>query len=172
MLLAKHASSTSWLGLRLVHILPSQSRAWNQEWPLPVDFSAPESFLPWRDMTSNVNVPFSNPRAVVILIVAAFHSALPYLASQPEQPFAFDAEPCRWIAFPIIDHERWFGFDLFCAWQDIALMPLMFFLLACSCRQVLGARALSPISPTGGGASAFPSRWRRQRPFRLPVNVR
>ena len=79
-------------------------------------------------MTSNVNVPFSNLRAVVILIVVAFHSALPYLASQPAQPFAFDAEPYRWIAFPIIDHERWFGFDLFCAWQDIALMPLMFFL--------------------------------------------
>lgn len=79
-------------------------------------------------MTSNVNVPFSNLRAVVILIVVAFHSALPYLASQPAQPFAFDAEPYRWIAFPIIDHERWFGFDLFCAWQDISLMPLMFFL--------------------------------------------
>lgn len=79
-------------------------------------------------MGSSINVPFNNLRAVVILIVVAFHSALPYLASQPPRPFAFDAEPYRWIAFPIIDRERWFGFDLFCAWQDISLMPLMFFL--------------------------------------------
>ena len=29
---------------------------------------------------------------------------------------------------PIIDSQRWFGFDLFCAWQDVSLMSLMFFL--------------------------------------------
>ena len=29
---------------------------------------------------------------------------------------------------PIVDTHRWFGFDLFCAWQDISLMSLMFFL--------------------------------------------
>ncbi|WGS02510.1 acyltransferase [Bradyrhizobium sp. ISRA443] len=79
-------------------------------------------------MSSGVNVAFSNLRAVVILIVVAFHSALPYLASQPPHPFAFDTPPYRWIAFPIIDRERWFGFDLFCAWQDISLMSLMFFM--------------------------------------------
>ena len=74
------------------------------------------------------NVPLSNLRAVVIVIVVAFHSVLPYLASQPAQPFAFDEAPYRWVAFPIIDQERWFGFDLFCAWQDIGLMSLLFFL--------------------------------------------
>jgi len=75
-----------------------------------------------------VHVPLSNLRAVVILIVVAFHSVLPYLASQPAQPFPFDAPPYRWVAFPIIDRERFFGFDLFCAWQDVSLMTLMFFL--------------------------------------------
>lgn len=79
-------------------------------------------------MAATVNVPLSNLRAVVIAIVVAFHSALPYLASQPAQPFAFNASPYRWVAFPIIDHERWFGFDLFCAWQDVSLMSLMFLL--------------------------------------------
>src|SRR5213079_3778097 len=49
-------------------------------------------------------------------------------ASQPSYPFQFDAPPYRWIAFPILDRERWFGFDLFCAWQDVSLMSLMFFL--------------------------------------------
>ena len=74
------------------------------------------------------HVPLSNLRAVVILIVVAFHSMLPYLASQSPTPFAFDAPPYHWVAFPIIDRERWFGFDLFCAWQDISLMSAMFFL--------------------------------------------
>jgi glucans biosynthesis protein C len=69
-----------------------------------------------------------NLRAVVILIVLAFHSVLPYLASLPPAPYSFDRPPYRWLAIPIIDSQRWFGFDLFCAWQDLGLMTLMFFL--------------------------------------------
>ena len=53
-----------------------------------------------------VHVPLGNLRAVVILIVVAFHAVLPYLASQPAEPFAFDVAPYRWVAFPIIDRER------------------------------------------------------------------
>jgi glucans biosynthesis protein C len=79
-------------------------------------------------MSAGVTIPLGNLRAIVILIVVAFHSALPYLATQAPQPFAFDSPPYRWIAFPIVDGERWFGFDLFCAWQDVSLMSLMFFL--------------------------------------------
>src|SRR5215475_9337003 len=75
-----------------------------------------------------VHLPLGNLRAVVILIVVAFHAVLPYLASQPVEPFAFDVAPYRWVAFPIIDRERFFGFDLFCAWQDVSLMTLMFLL--------------------------------------------
>jgi surface polysaccharide O-acyltransferase-like enzyme len=75
-----------------------------------------------------VIVPLSNLRAVVIVVVVAFHSALPYLASQPSTPFPFDVAPYRWVAFPIIDRERFFGFDLFCAFQDVSLMSLMFLL--------------------------------------------
>jgi glucans biosynthesis protein C len=43
-------------------------------------------------------------------------------------PFSFDAPPYLWRAFPIVDTARWFGFDLFCAWQDVFLMSLFFFL--------------------------------------------
>src|SRR5437773_9972285 len=81
-------------------------------------------------MISRPNVALSNLRAVVILIVVAFHSALAYLASQPPDAFAFDAPPYRWIPFPILYDTRWFGFDLFCAWQHVSLMSPMFLLAA------------------------------------------
>jgi hypothetical protein len=77
---------------------------------------------------SRSSIALSNLRAIVIVIVLAFHSVLAYLASLPPQPFAFDTAPYRWQATPIIDGQRWFGFDLFCAWQDVSLMSLMFFL--------------------------------------------
>src|SRR6187402_871532 len=77
---------------------------------------------------SRTSLALSNLRAIVIVIVLAFHSVLAYLASLPAQPYAFDVPPYRWQASPIIDSQRWFGFDLFCAWQDVGLMSLMFFL--------------------------------------------
>src|SRR6187402_3241752 len=77
---------------------------------------------------SRTSLALSNLRAIVIVIVLAFHSVLAYLASLPAKPFAFDVPPYRWQASPIIDSQRWFGFDLFCAWQDVSLMSLMFFL--------------------------------------------
>jgi len=77
---------------------------------------------------SRSSIALSNLRGIVIVIVLVFHSMLAYLASLPSQPFAFDVAPYRWQATPIIDTARWFGFDLFCAWQDVSLMSLMFFL--------------------------------------------
>jgi len=69
-----------------------------------------------------------NLRAFVILVVMAFHSVLAYLGSLPASAPAFNDPPYQWRSFPIIDAERWFGFDLFCALQDIYLISLMFFL--------------------------------------------
>src|SRR6185295_3589768 len=77
---------------------------------------------------SRSSLALSNLRGIVIVIVLAFHSVLAYLAYLPPKPFAFDVAPYRWQATPIIDTARWFGFDLFCAWQDVSLMSLMFFL--------------------------------------------
>jgi glucans biosynthesis protein C len=68
-----------------------------------------------------------NLRAIVILLVLAFHSVLAYLDFLPHRPFAFDDPPFLWRAFPIVDDQRWLGFDLFCAWLDVFLMS--FFLL-------------------------------------------
>ena len=80
--------------------------------------------------TSRASLALNNLRGLVILIVVAFHSVLAYLGSLRSAPFPFDRSPFEWRAFPIIDSHRWFGFDLFCAWQDVYLMALMFFLSA------------------------------------------
>ena len=63
---------------------------------------------------------------MVITIVVAMHAFLPYLSSAV--PTAFDKYPYLWRAFPLVDARRWLGFDIFCAWQDIYLMALLFFL--------------------------------------------
>ena len=77
---------------------------------------------------SRSSIALSNLRAVVIVVVMAFHSVLAYLASLPASAYRFDEAPYLWQAIPIVDDHRWFGFDLFCAWQDVSLMSLMFFL--------------------------------------------
>ena len=78
--------------------------------------------------TARSSLAIDNLRAVVILLVLAFHAVLAYLAFLPQTPFAFDAPPFLWRAFPIVDGQRWFGFDLFCAWLDVFLMSFFFLL--------------------------------------------
>jgi glucans biosynthesis protein C len=73
------------------------------------------------------SVAIDNLRAAVILLVLSFHSVLAYLSFLPKTPFPFDSAPYLWRSFPIVDTERWLGFDLFCAWQDVFLMS--FFML-------------------------------------------
>jgi len=77
---------------------------------------------------SQTSLALGNLRATVIVIVVAFHSMLAYLQWTPIASSGFDRPPYDWRSFPIIDSDRFFGFDLFCAWQDIYLMSLMFFL--------------------------------------------
>ena len=81
-----------------------------------------------RERTPRASLAIDNLRAVVILLVLSFHSVLAYLNFLPASPFPFEAPPYLWRAFPIVDSERWLGFDLFCAWQDVFLMSLFFFL--------------------------------------------
>ena len=78
--------------------------------------------------TPRASLALDNLRAIVILFVLAFHSVLAYLDFLPSSPFSFDASPYLWRSFPIVDSRRWVGFDLFCAWQDVFLMSLFFFL--------------------------------------------
>src|SRR5438067_10863343 len=81
-----------------------------------------------RAAVPRASLAIDNLRAVVILLVLAFHSALAYLNFLPPHPFAFDDPPFLWRAFPIVDSERWIGFELFCAWLDVFLMSFFFLL--------------------------------------------
>jgi glucans biosynthesis protein C len=74
------------------------------------------------------SLAIDNLRAIVILLVLSFHSVLAYLNFLPPHPFAFDDPPFLWRSFPIVDSERWIGFDLYCAWQDVFLMSFFMFL--------------------------------------------
>src|ERR1700722_8797212 len=67
-------------------------------------------------------------RRVLLLLIVAFHSLSAYIVTQPTTPPAFDLPPYDWRVFPIIDNERWLGFDLFCEFQFLYLMQFMFFL--------------------------------------------
>jgi surface polysaccharide O-acyltransferase-like enzyme len=77
---------------------------------------------------SRTSLALANLRGIVILIVLTFHAMLAYLNWIPVTGSGFDSPPYDWRAFPIIDSHRFFGFDLICAWQDVYLMTLMFFL--------------------------------------------
>src|SRR3954449_3717099 len=74
------------------------------------------------------SVGIDNLRAVVIVMVLAFHAMTAYIAFIPTQPFALDAPPYLWRAFPIVDQQRFFGFDLFCGWLDVFLMSFFYLL--------------------------------------------
>jgi peptidoglycan/LPS O-acetylase OafA/YrhL len=77
---------------------------------------------------SRTSLALHNLRGFAIVMVIAFHSCIAYLSSQPASPPPFDDPPYRWLANPIIDNAHWLGLDLFCAFQYMYLMHLMFFL--------------------------------------------
>jgi glucan biosynthesis protein C len=77
---------------------------------------------------SRSSLALDNLRAVVIIIVLAFHSVLAYVQWFPLRTSAFDDPPYAWRITPLVDTHRWFVLDLICAWQDVYLMSLMFLL--------------------------------------------
>ena len=80
---------------------------------------------PGRSETSQA---LRNLRAFAIVMVVSFHSVLAYLASQSVGPQPFDSPPFHWMSTPILDSQRWLGFDIYAAFQYASLMPVMFFL--------------------------------------------
>jgi glucans biosynthesis protein C len=112
---------------------------------------------------SRPNQALKNLRGCVILIVLAFHSMLAYVAWAPDSQPPFNDPPYQWRAFPIVDGERWFGFDLFCALQDLYLITLMFFLS--------GFFLWPSLVRKGGGAFLYDRLLRLGLPYALAVGL-
>ena len=74
------------------------------------------------------SLALGNLRGYAIACVVMMHSSIAYLASAPAQISPIDQPGHPWVAFPIVDARRWLGLDLFCAWQDVYFMSLLFFL--------------------------------------------
>jgi surface polysaccharide O-acyltransferase-like enzyme len=91
-------------------------------------FGRDPASAPGGRLTSRTSAALNNLRGIVILIVLGFHSALAYVSWIKAPNVDFDSPPFAWRAFPIVDDHRFFGLDLLCAWQDVYLMSLMFFL--------------------------------------------
>jgi peptidoglycan/LPS O-acetylase OafA/YrhL len=73
------------------------------------------------------SLALNNLRTFAVMVVLAVHACAAYLGSSPTSPFRFDDPPFRWRALPIIDGDRFFGFDIFCAYHDTYLITLLFF---------------------------------------------
>jgi glucans biosynthesis protein C len=76
---------------------------------------------------ASTSLAIANLRGVFIVILVSFHSCLAYLGSTTAPAASFDQPPFLWLAFPIVDDRRFFGFDLYCTWEDMHIMALMFF---------------------------------------------
>ena len=77
---------------------------------------------------AHTSTAIANLRGLFILILVSFHACLAYLGSTAAPAATFEQPPYFWLAFPIVDERRFFGFDLYCAWEDVHVMALMFFL--------------------------------------------
>jgi len=73
------------------------------------------------------SLALNNLRTFAILLVLAVHASVAYLGSSPTAPIGFDDPPFRWRALPIVDGDRFYGFDIFCAHQDTYLITVLFF---------------------------------------------
>src|SRR6516165_12176849 len=71
---------------------------------------------------------------------------LAYLVFIPAGAADFGSPPYVWRAFAIADSRRFFGFDLICAWQDVYLMALMFFLSGLFVTQSLKRKGAWPYA--------------------------
>jgi glucans biosynthesis protein C len=111
---------------------------------------------------SNTSLALHNLRGFAILNVLAFHSFIAYIASQPPAPLPFD-NPYDWTAHPIVDSDRWLGFDLICAFEFLSLMQLMFLLS--------GLFVWPSLERKGGRAFLFDRLLRVGVPFVLGASV-
>jgi peptidoglycan/LPS O-acetylase OafA/YrhL len=83
--------------------------------------------MPASPSVSTPSLALNNLRTFAVMLVLAVHASAAYLGSSPAAPYRFDDPPFRWRALPIIDSNRFYGFDIFCAHLDTYLIALLFF---------------------------------------------
>jgi hypothetical protein len=76
---------------------------------------------------AKTSLAIANLRGLFLLILLSFHASLAYLGSTPPPRLSFDQPPFQWLAYPIVDSRRFYGFDIYCAWVDAHAMAMMFF---------------------------------------------
>jgi len=65
-------------------------------------------------------------RTMLVVCVVAVHSFLAYLSFLPQRSYPFDDPPWTWRSYPIVDHVRVPGLEIFCACVDTFVMSLFF----------------------------------------------
>ena len=66
-------------------------------------------------------------RVYVILVVVAVHSFLAYFSFAPSDPLKpFTSKPYAWVNYPVVDTQRWAGFDLVFLYNENLVLTLMF----------------------------------------------
>jgi hypothetical protein len=101
------------------------------------------------------NIPLSSLRTFLTLLVVAHHAALAYHPYAPPPAASLTAPPRFWLAFPIVDPQRWARADLLVGFNDVFFMSLLFF--------VSGVFAWPSLVRRGPGGFA------RERALRLGV---
>jgi len=77
--------------------------------------------------SANYSIAIGYLRASIIVVVVAVHSVLAYCSFAPLQ-IPFGTRSDLWRAYPIVDSQRWAGFDPIVGFTDPYGMSLMFFL--------------------------------------------
>lgn len=77
---------------------------------------------------NNKNIPIDYLRAFITMLVVAHHSFIGYAKFVPSPNTVFGAQPYLWSVFPVVDSQRWSGFDLLILFNDTFFMSLMFLL--------------------------------------------
>jgi peptidoglycan/LPS O-acetylase OafA/YrhL len=74
------------------------------------------------------NAPIDALRAFVTLLVIAHHALIAYMPDLPPPAAAFNAPPMSWMAFPVVDAQKFAPFGLLVMINDLFFMALMFFI--------------------------------------------
>jgi peptidoglycan/LPS O-acetylase OafA/YrhL len=77
-------------------------------------------------MKPDRNAPLGALRTFLTLLVVAHHALLAYHPFAPPPPESLVTQPRMWMAFPVVDSQRWAAASLLVGFNDTFFMSLMF----------------------------------------------